>query len=327
MGRRTVVLLIAIILAAVAAFAVARFLTQVEDDAREGLDEVEVYRATVFIDRDTDGADALAQIESATEVEEFLPENAITTREQLEAALEGSVSLGPISKGQIVTTDMWAAARDEVLTFSQLIEEGKQAIVVRPDEVRAVGGLLRPGDRVNAIGFMSFDRTSLINFLANPIGRELLGVADLLDSYIRSLNLPPPEEGQSADDVEEAILDELVRALPTSQEIAFTALQEIEVLSVGPITRGGPDPVTEDGDETIGNVEALGSRLITLEVEADEAERVVWLFTVAQPWLTLLPAEGAYEEITTEGITVDEILGEIIERRTLEGIGASPGSP
>lgn len=327
MGRRTIVLIIAIILAAVAAFAVARFLTQVEDDAREGLNEVRVFRATVFIDRDTEGADALAQIEESTEVEEFVPDNAFTTQADLEAFLEGAVSRGPISRGQIVTEDVWAPVADEVLTFSQLIEEGKQAIVVRPDEVRAVGGLLRPGDRVNVIGIMSFDRTSLIDFLANPIGRELLGVADLLDSYIRSLNLPPPLEGQSADEAEEAILDELVRALPTSQEIAFTALQEIEVLSVGPITRGGPDPVTEDGDETIGNVEPLGSRLITLEVEADEAERVVWLFTVAQPWLTLLPAEGVYEEITTDGITVEEILGQIIEKRTLEGIGASSESP
>ena len=328
MGRRTVVLIIAIALAAIAAFATARFLTQVEDDAREGLNEVPVFRATVFIDRDTLGEDALAQIAEGTEVEEFLPENAITSEEELQETLDGTVSRGPISEGQIVTTDLWAPEAEEVQTFSQLIEPGKQAIVVRPDEVRAVGGLLRPGDSVNMIGLITFDRSALIAFLANPIGRNLLGVSDLLDSYVASIDLPPLLEGQSEADQVEEILDELVRALPVNQQIAITALQELEVLSVGSITRGGPTPVVEEGeDEPPGNVEALGSQLITLEVDADQAERIVWLFANAQPWLTLLPADTPYEPFESDGITIDEILGDIIQRRTLEAIGADTETP
>ncbi|MDH3396774.1 MAG: Flp pilus assembly protein CpaB [Acidimicrobiia bacterium] len=328
MGRRTIVLIVAIALAAVAAFATARFLTQVEDDAREGLNEVTVFRAAVLIERDTTGEDASARIEAGTENELFLPENAIRNQQELDALLDGTVSRGPISKGQIVTSDLFTAAAEEVQTFSQLIDPGMQAIVIRPDEVRAVGGLLRPGDRVNVIGLIDFDRTSLISFLANPIGRELLGVSDLLDSYIRSIDLPPLPEGQSDLEQVEEILDELVRSLPPQQQIVITSLQEIEILSVGGLTRGGPTPVTADGDETPPeNVEALGSQLITLEVTADQAERVVWLFSQAQPWLTLLPAEGAYEPFVSEGITIDEILGDLIERRTLEAIGADTGTP
>ena len=49
MGRRTIVLVIAIVLAVVAAFAVWQYLTSVEDDIRKDITEVRVYRATELI--------------------------------------------------------------------------------------------------------------------------------------------------------------------------------------------------------------------------------------------------------------------------------------
>ena len=54
MGRRTVVLVVALLLATISAFAIWNFLTNAEDDAREGLVEVTVFRATELIERGAD---------------------------------------------------------------------------------------------------------------------------------------------------------------------------------------------------------------------------------------------------------------------------------
>lgn len=321
MGKRTIVLVVALVLAAISAFAVWQFLTQVEDDAREGLNEVTVYRATVLIEEGSIGADVLSQFEASTEIEELLPENAITTQDQLDQTLTGTIARGPISKGQVVTTDLWAEPTAEAATFSELIDEGMQAISIRPDEVRAVGGFVRPDDRVNMIATLTVDRSATINFLANEVGRDLLGVDDEFDSFL--LILPPEQrEAEGA-----ALLIELANAIPPEVPISFTALQNLSVLSVGSVVSNeqtSSDTATDEEGDQIAPVEALGSQLITLQVDADQAERIAWLFTNANVWLTLLPTEGTYVPVETLGITLDEIVGDLIDERTLAIFGATP---
>ncbi len=194
MGRRTVVLVVAVILGALAAWGIFAFLTNVEDDAREGLSEVAVFRATEFIERGAERDLVIGNFVESTEIEELLPDNSITTAAQLTDVLTGRVALGPISNGQIVTTDLWADAEEEVGSLSELIAPGKQAIVVRPDEVKAVGGFVRPGDNVNIIVSAELSRQATIDLLKNPIGRDLLGVTDLFDDFTDLL--PPETEGE-----------------------------------------------------------------------------------------------------------------------------------
>ena len=70
MGRRTIVLVIAIALAAVSASAVWRYLTTVESDIRADIAEVRVYRATELIEAKTTGEDAQPFIEEALALRE-----------------------------------------------------------------------------------------------------------------------------------------------------------------------------------------------------------------------------------------------------------------
>jgi pilus assembly protein CpaB len=319
-GKRTVVLVIALVLAAISAFAVWRFLTEVEDDAREGLNEVTVYRALEFVEEGSLGADVLNQFEASTEIEELVPENAITSQEQLDETLTGTLARGPISKGQVVTTDLWAEPTEEAATFSALIEEGMQAISIRPDEVRAVGGFVRPEDRINMIATLSVDRSATINLLASALGRGLLGVDDEFEAFLLAL---PPEQREIEG---AALLGELANAIPVEVPISFTALQDIKVLSVGSVVSNeqtSSDTATDAEDDQISAVEALGSQLLTLEVDADQAERIAWLFTNGNVWLTLLPTEGVYVPVDTLGITIDDIVSDLISERTLAIFGAT----
>ena len=58
MGRRTIVLVIALILAGVSGFAIWTYLSSIEDDIRADISEVRVYRTTVTIEAGTSGSAA-----------------------------------------------------------------------------------------------------------------------------------------------------------------------------------------------------------------------------------------------------------------------------
>ena len=127
MGRRTIVLVIAIVLAVVAAFAVWQYLTSVEDDIRSDISEVRVYRATELVAAKTPGEDAAAFIEESLALRESVvfdgstilcagPEGGNEGEDpskygcpdnpsDLNALLENRVAAGPVSAGQLVTTE------------------------------------------------------------------------------------------------------------------------------------------------------------------------------------------------------------------------------
>ena len=117
MGRRTLVLIVALLLAGVAAFAVYRFLTGVQNERIEQTALEEVYRTQARIEAGTSGDLVIQQfderLEVSEEVVELTPELAVDTEPiepgevSLEQALAGKVAAGPIPAGVVVTTDMW----------------------------------------------------------------------------------------------------------------------------------------------------------------------------------------------------------------------------
>ena len=63
MGRRTIVLVIALLLAVVSGFAIWTYLSSIEDDIRADIAEVIVYRTTETIEVRTTGEEAKPLIE------------------------------------------------------------------------------------------------------------------------------------------------------------------------------------------------------------------------------------------------------------------------
>jgi hypothetical protein len=134
MGRRTIVLVIAIVLAVVAAFAVWQYLTSVEDDIRSDISEVKVYRATALIESKTPSEEAVAVIEESLALRESVvfegstilcvgPEEGNEGKDpneygcpdnpsDLNALLENRVAAGPVSAGQLVTTEQWVELQE-----------------------------------------------------------------------------------------------------------------------------------------------------------------------------------------------------------------------
>ncbi len=302
MGRRTVVLVVSLALATISAFAIWAFLRAAEDEAREGLIQVPAYRATEFIPRGAAGDDVLDRFEESTELDGLLPANAVQSRAQLEATLQGRIALGPISVGQVVTGDLWGDPALEVVGLSDLIDPGFQAISVRPDEVRGVGGFVKPGDRINVVASTEVDLGLIRAALRTPAARAVF--------------FPGLQARLGLEDEE---MVQLAEALPESRKFTEFVLQDLLVLAVGADIAPSA-PLEADADA------AIGAQLVTLQVTAEDAEKLVYVEDFMTSWLTLVPP--GFEPVETDGAEIEDII-DLPEQliAELRGLGflAAPG--
>ena len=281
MVKRTVVLIVALVLAAIAAFSISQYLRGVDEDAREGLQLVPVIRASEDIPARTPGNTVLGEdlFVVSEESFDFLPGPtpketvAFSSREQLTERLRDRFAVGPISANQILTSDQWEEALDAevVQSLAEIISPGKQAITVQVDATRAVGGFIRPDDRVNLIVTIQAPQITL-----DGVGEELITATD------------------------EELRDFFDQLRDTqAQEFTRFLLQGVPILAVGDQKRTG-DPafdnavgrvqsvVNEDGTVTEAG-EGTQFGLLTLEVTAQEAQRLVFAFERGSVWMTLVP--------------------------------------
>ncbi|MGI9646950.1 MAG: Flp pilus assembly protein CpaB [Acidimicrobiia bacterium] len=290
MVKRTVVLIVALVLAGVAAFSIWQYLQGVDEDAREGFELRPVLRATQDIPARTPGNTVIDETLYVVSEEQVIylpgpsPDRTVAfeTVEQMNARLRDRFAIGPISRNQILTSDQWEDALEApvIESLAEIISPGKQAITVQVDATRAVGGFIRPDDRINMI----------VTIQAPQLTLEGLGDEEVTDENLRDL------------------LDQIAEA--QEEEFSRFLLQGIPVLAVAEQKRTG-DPafdnsvgrvqsvVNEDGTVTEAG-EGTQFGLLTLEVTAQEAERMVFAFEKGSVWMTLVPDD--FIPVATDGI-------------------------
>lgn len=259
MSRRTLVLLLALGLAALAAFSIWRYLETVESSVRAGITEVRIYRATAPIDPGTTGANAVDLIEESTALADNIVFEGSTiicvgpvNRDASDAnlticdanpsdlidALDRRVAVGRISAGQLITTEMFVQPEDlEVDTLSREIPQGKVAMALEPGDVASVGGYIKPGDHVNLLASFTLDTTSLNALLADPLTRDIVLEGTNLSGLLTTTAPQDPEFDEEGNPIpQEPTTDALTRfaqSLPTEIEFTQTILQDLPVLAVG----------------------------------------------------------------------------------------------
>jgi Flp pilus assembly protein CpaB len=159
MGRRAIVLLVALILAGLAAWAVWNFMQNVREEATAGQEQVTVFRAGAggiaegtqgdVLISDFDGGGAL--IQQSVDVIENTPPDAIQSAEELRSVLGGRVAAGPISQNGILTRAQWTQITVDVEPLSTKIASGNQAITISTSDIQGVNGFVEAGDRINMI--------------------------------------------------------------------------------------------------------------------------------------------------------------------------------
>lgn len=293
MGRRALVLLVALLLAGVAAFAVYTFVSGIEDDVLEGREQVVVFRASQAVPEGQDG-DLFLQtpmwVESFDQLED-VPAGFIRSEEELRALVSGRVAVGPIAENQILTADQWTELTVDITPLAEQIPSGKQALTISTDQVRGVNGFIQPGDRINAI--ITLD----IEFALLPENAPGFGIPQE----------EPPAEGEAAAEEEESETVTLTRYV----------LQGIPVLAVGRDVRPQEGErqevtVTPEGEAAAEGEPAAPPTVFTLEVDPEQAERFVYAFENGSVWLTLVPED--FVEVDTDGITINNLFeGDLVE--------------
>jgi Flp pilus assembly protein CpaB len=290
MGRRAIVLLVALILAGLAAWAVWNFMQNVREEATAGQEQVTVFRAGAggiaegtqgdVLISDFDGGGAL--IQQSVDVIENTPPDAIQSAEELRSVLGGRVAAGPISQNGILTRAQWTQITVDVEPLSTKIASGNQAITISTSDIQGVNGFVEAGDRINMI--ITID----IEFDLIPID----GIPTI-----------PDPEAPAEEPEEETITVTYTRYV----------LQGLNVLAAGRDVRVEEDedltgqidatPATEDPEA----VQQGNSTVFTLEVTPDQAERIVYAFQNGAIWLTLVPDD--FVEVETDGVTIDNLFG------------------
>ena len=321
MGRRSLVLIVALALAAVSGFSVWQYLSNVEDEARSEVQEVIVYRATELIDTGTSVADIQPLLERSTALVEAVafegsqivcegptessdaPLDVCGRNPRLESVLDPiNVAAGPISAGQLITSDMFIAPNLlSDVKLSESLAEGKVAISFRPSEENTVGGFVRPGDRVNLIASASIDLTQSTALFQDPELRQLL-----LGEDAQTLTTqPPPGVGDEGATEQEDVISRLAATLPGSIDFTQTILQDVKVFAVGPDTE--PSPLGT-------GLEPAGGQIVVLEVTPEQAEEIEFASQYTNVSLSLIPSgenangqEKIYNPITSDGVIVDDI--------------------
>lgn len=147
--KRTVIVVAAVVVAAVAAFANYAYLNSVQDRAYDNAERVRVFVVAQNIAKGLPGEQALQQeLIKADEIpREFRPGTSITDT----TTIRGKVALSDLSVGQVVVDGMFVDPKVAQVSFSQRIPQGQVAVTVSVDQVRGVAGLLVPGDKVNLL--------------------------------------------------------------------------------------------------------------------------------------------------------------------------------
>ena len=311
MGRRTLVLVIAVLLAAISGYAVYQYLTSVEDDIRADVEEVIVYRASAPIAAKTPGPEARPFIEESTALRENIVfegstilclgaagANANQNPEQygclrnpsdLASVLDGKVASGPIAQNQLITQSSFVDVAETETRLNESLAPGKVALAVSFDAVQSAGGFIRPGDNVNIIASTSLSPFDFISMVSNEELRNFFFVDAAAESEV-----PEATPG------EEVPPNNLLAALPTSYDITQTIFQEVQVLAVGTNTRPAP--------EAVGLV-PVGGQIIVFEVTPQQAELIQYASTYSSLTLSLLPSDGTYLPYDAQVVVVDDIFG------------------
>lgn len=303
MGRRAIVLLVALILAGLAAWAVWNFMQNVRDEAEAGLEQVTVFRAGAGgIAEGTEGnilvsdfnAGGTLIVQDVDELEDT-PPDAIQSEEALRQVLTGHIAAGPISENGILTSSQWVAVTVDVRPLSESIASGNQAITISTSDIQGVNGFVEAGDRINMIITLDIE-FDLIPIEGAP-------------------TLPPPEgEEAAAEGEEETVTVTYTRYVLQGLNVLAAGREvreEEQEDETGQIDAGTAAPEGAEGAEGQPAEQQGNSTVFTLEVTPDQAERIVFAFENGSIWLTLVPED--FVEVESDGVTIDNLFGGDLE--------------
>jgi pilus assembly protein CpaB len=146
-SRRTLILIAAALVGAIAAYALFTYVGGIEDEANNNAERVEIFKIVQDIPKGTFGDEAFLQgfIKKDVIAKEYRPATAITNESQI----DGLVAISDLAANQVVVSNQFVSQAESLSTFSSLLKNNEVAVTISIDQIRGVAGLLVPGDFVN----------------------------------------------------------------------------------------------------------------------------------------------------------------------------------
>jgi Flp pilus assembly protein CpaB len=150
-SRRTVIIVAALVLAALAFFGNVYYLDGAQQRAYKNAKLVDVWVVKKSIPKGLDGSDAIAQnyVQLGEIPQQYRPGSAIGKGDIDQ--IKGNVAINTLSPGQILVGGQFVSPTVAQVTFAQRVPAGQVAISVSVDQVHGVAGLLMPGDKVDML--------------------------------------------------------------------------------------------------------------------------------------------------------------------------------
>lgn len=174
LGKRSVALLLAVALAAVATVALVSYVQGLEDRAFEGVETVQVFVAkdTISLGMPAETAIGRGLITRETIPRKFRATGVILSLEQI----KGKVAAIRIAKGEQILAERFVAAAQVARGLP--IPEDRQAMSFDVDIPRGVAGFIQPGQRISIIASLADtsrnDASERVQFLLQNV--EVLAV-------------------------------------------------------------------------------------------------------------------------------------------------------
>ena len=154
-SRRTIILVTAIVVAALATYVLLNYVRGVEEKAKPN--PVPVYMISDQIKRGTPGVDVKnTLIKKAVIPAEYRPDTFVADLNEL----DGKVAVIDLQPNQILVQGMFVEGERLNTSFKDKITGDNVAVALSFDTVRAVGGYIKPGDEVNLLMVDSVQETS-----------------------------------------------------------------------------------------------------------------------------------------------------------------------
>ncbi len=296
MRRRTIAIIVAVVLALVAAGLVVWYVSSLRGEKQVAEPTQTVLVATQDIPVRTSGEAIIANklVEEKKVVASSVAPGAVTSA----ADLQGVVLTVPVAKGQQILSTQLGAPEKQSLSYR--IKVGMRALTISVDRKNAVGGQIKEGDRVDVIVTFTAEQFNAVQ-MADTATTVPTGITTQPTTAPSGtpMNLGMVLSSAEIDRIKQLTGLDLSK---TVSNVSITLMQQVTVLSVDnllPITtQQGSGGVLSGGTQT-STQEVPDMPVITLEVSPADAEKLVYAQEFGKITFTLVPAEDTVKADTT----------------------------
>lgn len=298
--RRTIAILVAVVLALVAAGLVVWYVSSLRGEKQVAEPTQTVLVATANIPVRTSGEAIIANklVEEQKVVASSVAPGAITSA----ANLEGLVLTVPVAKGQQILNSQLGAPEKQSLSYR--IKVGMRALAIPVDRKNAVGGAIKEGDRVDVIVTFTADQFNAVQMANTATTTAPPGTITQPTTATQGtpMNLGMVLSTAEIDRIKALTGLDLSQ---TISNVSITLMQQVTVLDVDnllPVVTqqsNGGGGVLGGSQSKSTTKEVPDTPVITLELTPGDAEKLVYAQEFGKITFTLVPAEDTVKADTT----------------------------